>query len=84
MSNDRQKINYNFNDFLYSTSPSDHLVYNCILASAAARQAAAEAGQDGTKTVKANAYTGMSIQEARQILNVQDLEDFELLRKVMK
>ena len=58
--------------------------YYCysILASAAARRTAAEAGQDGTKTVKANAYTGMSLQEAQQILNVQDLESLDLLRKV--
>ena len=53
----------------------------CI-ASAAARQSAAEAGKDGMKTVKANTYTGLSLQEARQILNVQDPDNLEALRKV--
>ncbi len=53
-----------------------------VTASAAARQSAAEAGRDGMKTVKANTYTGLSLQEARQILNVQDPDDLEALRKV--
>lgn len=50
-------------------------------ASAATRRAAAEAGKDGSKTVKANTFTGMSLQEAQQILNVQDVQDLEKLRK---
>lgn len=48
----------------------------------AARRAAEEAGRDGAKTVKANTYTGMSLQEALQILNVKDLENIELVKKV--
>lgn len=57
-------------------------MFRFIIASANARRAAAEAGKDGSKTVKANAYTGLSLQEATQILNVSDIEDLETLRKV--
>lgn len=53
-----------------------------LSASAAARRAAAETGKDGAKTVKANTFTGLSLEESKQILNVTDLEDVESLRKV--
>ena len=53
-----------------------------LLATAAARKAASEAGRDGNKTIKANAFTGLSVQEAKQILNINDLEDLEKIRTV--
>ena len=53
-----------------------------IVATAAARRSAAEAGRDGAKTVKADTFTGMSLQEAKQVLDVQDLDDLEQIRKV--
>ena len=57
-------------------------MFSILLATAAARKATSEAGQDVNKTVKANAFTGLSVQEAKQILNVNDLEDLEKIRKV--
>ena len=60
-------------------------MYGSVLltvASAAARRSAAEAGRDGTKTVKADTFTGMPLQEAKQVLNVQDLDDVEQIRTV--
>ena len=55
----------------------------CIhAASMAARRAAEEAGRDGAKAAKANTYTGMTLQEAKQILNVQNMEKIDSIRKV--
>jgi import inner membrane translocase subunit TIM16 len=50
-------------------------------AGTAAKAAASESGKDATKTVKHNAYTGMSIEEALQILNVKDVSDVEAYTK---
>ena len=50
--------------------------------SMSARNAAEAAGRSGTNAAKANSLTGMSVEEARQILNIKDLEDTELIRKV--
>ena len=47
-----------------------------------ARQAAEEAGRSGTKAAKASNITGMSLSEAKQILNVNDLENLEAIKKV--
>lgn len=47
-----------------------------------ARQAAEEAGRSGTQAAKASSLTGMSLTEAKQILNIQDLEDLDTIRKV--
>lgn len=47
-----------------------------------ARQAAEEAGRSGTQAAKANNITGMSLTEAKQILNIQDLKDLPAIRKV--
>lgn len=52
------------------------------VATAAARKAATEAGRDANKAAKANTFTGMSLQEAKDILNVSDLKDLETVRKV--
>ena len=57
-------------------------MFSILLATAAARKAASEAGRDVNKTVKANAFTGLSVQEAKQILNINDLEDLEKIRTV--
>lgn len=40
-----------------------------------AREAAEEAGRSGSQAAKASSLTGMSLGEAKQILNVQDLKD---------
>ena len=53
-------------------------------AAASARRAAEEAGRDGRRAAKASSYTGMSLHEARQILNVQDVSDTEAIKKVRK
>jgi len=58
------------------------LLFHFYVASMAARRAAEEAGRDGAKASKANTYTGMTLQEAKQILNVQNLEDIDGVRKV--
>lgn len=47
-----------------------------------ARQEAEKAGRSGTNSAKASAFTGMSLQEAKQILNVKEVEDIEAIRKV--
>lgn len=47
-----------------------------------ARQAAEEAGRSGTNAAKANSYTGMNLQEAKQILDIKDVEDVDVIRKV--
>ncbi len=47
----------------------------------AARQAAEAAGRDGAKAARNHTYSGMSLQEAKQILNVDNLEDVEVIRK---
>ena len=47
-----------------------------------AKQAAEEAGRSGTNAAKANSFTGISLQEAKQILNVKDIENIEGVRKV--
>lgn len=52
------------------------------LASAAARRAASESGRDVRKSVKSNAFTGLSLNEAKQILNISDLEDIPKIRSV--
>ena len=56
----------------------------CSLYSAtmAARRAAEEAGRDGTKAAQAASFTGISLQEAQQILNIKDIDDIEIIRKV--
>ena len=47
----------------------------CFLAaaSAAARAAATEAGKSAAETVKPKTFSGMNIEEAKQILNVKDI-----------
>ncbi|XP_003388058.1 PREDICTED: mitochondrial import inner membrane translocase subunit tim16-like [Amphimedon queenslandica] len=50
-------------------------------ATAAARKAATEAGRDANKAAKASTYTGLSLQEAKSILSVDDLENLEAIRK---
>ena len=47
-----------------------------------ARKTANEAGKDGIKTAKANAYTGMQLEEAKQIIGVNNLDDLDAIRKV--
>lgn len=47
-----------------------------------ARQAAEDAGRSGTQAAKASNITGMSISEAKQILNVKDLENIGTIKKV--
>ena len=47
-----------------------------------ARKAAEEAGRSGTQAAKASSFTGMTLDEAKQILNVQDLKDPEFILKV--
>lgn len=47
----------------------------------AARRAAEEAGRDGTKAAQAASFTGISLQEAQQILNIKDIDDIEIIRK---
>ena len=51
-------------------------------ATVAARKAAEEAGRDGNRAARAASFTGISLQEAQQILNVKDLDDMEAIRKV--
>ena len=51
-------------------------------ATAAARQAAEEAGRSGPKAAKASALTGLDVNEAKQILNVDDIHNIEAIRKV--
>ena len=51
-------------------------------ATMAARQAAEEAGRSAPKAAKATNLTGLSLQEAQQILNVKELDNVELIRKV--
>lgn len=53
-------------------------------AAASARRAAEEAGRDGRRAAKASSYTGMSLHEARQILNVRDVSDTEAVKKVKR
>ncbi len=48
----------------------------------AARQEAEQAGRSGTNAAKASAFTGMSLQEAKQILNIKEVEDVDIIRKV--
>ncbi len=48
----------------------------------AARQAAEAAGRDGAKAARNHAYSGMSLQEAKQILHVPNTEDVEAIQKV--
>ncbi|XP_064404872.1 mitochondrial import inner membrane translocase subunit tim16-like [Halichondria panicea] len=50
-------------------------------ATVAARQEAEQAGRSGTNAAKASSLTGMSLQEAKQILNVKEVEDIESVRK---
>ena len=47
-----------------------------------AHKTAEEAGRSGTRAAKASSITGMSLGEAKQILNVQDLENIGHIRKV--
>ena len=48
----------------------------------AARRAAEEAGRDGSKAAQAASFTGISLQEAQQILNIKDIDDIDIIRKV--
>jgi hypothetical protein len=48
----------------------------------AARRAAEEAGRDGTRAARAASSTGISLQEAQQILNIKNIDDIEAIRKV--
>ena len=48
----------------------------------AARKAAEQAGRDGTKAARAVSYTGLSLQEAQQILNLKDIDNIDSIRKV--
>lgn len=50
-------------------------------ATMAARQEAEKAGRSGTNAAKASALTGMNLQEAKQILNIKDVENIEGIRK---
>lgn len=47
-----------------------------------AHKTAEEAGRSGTQAAKASSFTGMSLDEAKQILNVQDLTDTPTILKV--
>ena len=53
-----------------------------LTATVAARRAAEEAGRDGHKAARAASYTGMSLQEAQQILNIRDLENVDSIKQV--
>ena len=57
-------------------------VANFCPAASATKQAAEQSGRDGAKSVKASAYTGMSLEEAKQILNIRELNDLEVVAKV--
>lgn len=48
----------------------------------AARRTAEEAGRDGNKAAQAASYTGISLQEAQQILNIKDIDEIDTIRKV--
>ena len=48
----------------------------------AARRAAEAAGRDGNKAAQAVSSTGITLQEAQQILNLKDIDDVETIRKV--
>lgn len=56
----------------------------CFSATTSARKTAEEAGRSGTQAAKASNLTGMGLSEAKQILNVQDLEDISGIKKVRK
>ena len=47
-----------------------------------ARQAAEEAGRSGTQAAKASSFTGMSLGEAKSILNVEDINNQAAVVKV--
>jgi import inner membrane translocase subunit TIM16 len=49
-------------------------------ATAASRRAASETGKSVNNAVKANAFTGLSLQEAKQILNIDNHEDITKIR----
>lgn len=51
-------------------------------AASATKKAAEQSGRDGANSVKASAYTGMSLEEAKQILNVRELNDLDAVAKV--
>ena len=53
-----------------------------VVESMSARNAAEAAGRSGTNAAKASSLTGMSLGEAKQILNVKDLENLEAIKKV--
>ena len=46
-----------------------------------ARRAAAEAGRGGSKAARAASYTGISLKEAQEILNIKDIDDIEVNMK---
>ena len=65
------------------------LLYTCAkrfslshVATVAARRAAEAAGRDGNKAAQAVSSTGITLQEAQQILNLKDIDDVENIRKV--
>lgn len=47
-----------------------------------ARKAAEEAGRSGSQAAKASSLTGMNLSEAKQILNLQDLDNMDVIKKV--
>lgn len=51
-------------------------------ATVSARNAAEGAGRNGAQAAKASSLTGMSLDEAKQILNVRDLKDTPTILKV--
>lgn len=50
-------------------------------ATMSAHNAAEEAGRSGTQAAKASSLTGMSLGEAKQILNIKDLNDTSTILK---
>ena len=62
---------------------SSYIAWNVLsAATVSARQAAEDAGRSGIQAAKASNITGMSLSEAKQILNVKDLESMEIIKKV--
>ena len=47
-----------------------------------ARATAEEAGRSGSQAAKASSFTGISLDEAKQILDVRDLNDIPSILKV--
>lgn len=66
----------------HTTNPDVFRLLYLYSATMSAHKTAEEAGRSGSQAAKASSLTGMSLGEAKQILNIEDLKDTPSILKV--